>query len=355
MTQDTMKALVLHGIGDLRYEQVPVPKIAPGEVLVRVVAAGICGSDLPRVFEHGAYHYPLIPGHEFSGVVVKCGHGVEFPIGMSVVVKPLIPCGRCDFCRIGAFAQCVAYDYLGSRRDGGFAEYVAVPAENLVPLPAGLSLCEAALTEPVAVALHALQQGDVHPGDSVAILGCGPIGMILAQWARIRGAGRIMLIDVDSPRLAMAQKLWLGDTCDARQQDPVDWVMGLTGGRGADLVIEAAGVPRTVAQSILMARPLGRVVVLGNPSGEVSLSRTTMSQILRKELTIKGSWNSRFVSLPVDEWQVAVSCLATRRVTVRELVSHRIPLAQGVQMFRRMFDHKVAYARVLLIMDEKSE
>ena len=197
MIPDTMQALVLHGIADLRLERVPVPAIRAGEVLVRVAAAGVCGSDIPRVYEHGAYHHPLIPGHEFSGVVAQVSDDTRHRVRERVTVKPLIPCRRCPYCETGALAQCVSYDYLGSRSDGAWAEYVRVPEANLVPLPEGLSIVAAALSEPAAVALHAMRQGHVAAGDTVAILGTGPIGMILAQWARVVGAGQVLLLDID--------------------------------------------------------------------------------------------------------------------------------------------------------------
>ena len=178
MAMETMQALVLHGIGDLRYERVPRPVPGSGEALVRVVAVGVCGSDLPRIFEHGTYRFPLIPGHEIAGVVEEVvGIALRRP-GERVTVKPLMPCGECAYCQVGDFAQCRSYDYLGSRSDGGFAEYVRAPQSNLVPVPEGVHMVDASLTEPAAVALHALRQGGVEPGDAVAILGTGPIGMM---------------------------------------------------------------------------------------------------------------------------------------------------------------------------------
>ncbi|MBM3190958.1 MAG: galactitol-1-phosphate 5-dehydrogenase, partial [Chloroflexi bacterium] len=138
-----MRALVLHAVGDLRLEEVPRPILRAGEALVRVAAVGVCGSDVPRVYEHGTYSFPLIPGHEASGVVEEVvGPGPRRP-GERVTIKPLIPCRVCPYCQIGAYGQCVAYDYIGSRRDGAFAEYVAAPQENLVPLPDGVSLLDA--------------------------------------------------------------------------------------------------------------------------------------------------------------------------------------------------------------------
>jgi len=273
-------------------------------------------------------------------------------VGDAVAIKPLIPCRQCAFCEIGAFGQCTDYDYIGSRRDGAMAEYVLAPVENLLRLPDGLDPLEAALCEPTAVALHAVRQGGVGAGDVVAILGSGPIGMLAAQWARILGAEEIILVDVDAAKLALARRMWLGRTVDSRQADPVAAVREIGRGLGADLVIEAAGVPATFDQALLMARPLGRVVILGNPSADVTLPVASVSQILRKELVIRGTWNSSFAHLPTDEWQVSLRYLADRRIDVKPLITHRLPLAQGVAALEMMRDRTEPYARVVLTNEE---
>ena len=349
MAERTMRALVLRAVGDLRHEVVPYPTIEDGWAIVRVAAAGVCGSDIPRVFQHGTSRFPLIPGHEFSGVVEEVvGPGPQEP-GTRVAVIPLIPCGHCSYCQIGAYGQCAHYDYLGSRRDGGFAEFVAVPQANLMPLPEGVDLIEAALTEPAAVALHAMRQGAPEAGDTVAILGTGPIGMILAQWAHILGAGRVLLVDVDERRLQLAARLGLGETCNARQNDPVAWAQAMSDGRGVDLAIEAAGVAATLDEALRIVRPLGRVVLMGNPAGDMVLPGATLSQVLRKQLTIRGTWNSYFADLPVHEWRIVLQMLAARRLELGPLISHRVPLAQGVAVLEMMRDQLEFCSRVLII------
>ena len=349
MSDQTMQALVLHAVGDLRLERVSCPTPAPGEALVRVAACGVCGSDVPRVFEHGTYSFPLIPGHEFAGIVVDAPEDSSVRPGARVAVKPLIPCGACPFCAIGALAQCRSYDYVGSRRDGAFAEYVAVPSANLVLVPEGVSMEEAALTEPAAVALHAVRQGGVQPGDRVAVLGAGPIGMLVAQWARIWGAGDVFLVDINEAKLDLVEKLDLGTPVNSREGDPVARIQKETGGLGPDLVVEAAGVPATLVQALWLARPLGRVVVMGNPAADVTLPQDVISQILRKELTIRGTWNSHMVALPVDEWTVALKMMAQGRLRIKPLISHRVPLTHGVQTLAMMRDRSEHYNRVVFI------
>jgi L-iditol 2-dehydrogenase len=348
---ESMNALVLHAVGDLRYEMVPAPELRPGWARVRVAAAGVCGSDVPRVFHHGTYRMPLIPGHELSGVIESLAPegDTKLQAGDRVVIFPLIPCRKCSYCEIGAYGQCVSYDYLGSRTDGGFADYVLAPLTNLLPVPDGVSLADAALTEPAAVALHALRQGEATIGDRVVVLGAGPIGMMISQWATLLGARQVMLVDIDARKLELAHSLGLGATFNAREGDPVEWVNQTTGGRGADLVIEAAGAPQTFEQALRMARPLGRVVMMGNPAGDVRLPQATVSQLLRKQLTIRGTWNSSFAAVPLNEWEVVLDMLAAGRLQVSPLISHRVPLAGGPAALRMMRDQSEFFNRVVIV------
>jgi len=180
-----MKAWNLYAPADLRYEEVPVPKIGPGEVLVKVQAVGVCGSDISRLMETGTYHFPTICGHEFAGEVVEVAPGVSnCKVGDRVTVIPLLPCGTCDFCRLGQYQLCDHYNYLGSRTDGAYAEYVKVWASNVLHLPPGVPFEAAAMTDPAAVALHAVRRLPLQPGQSVAVLGLGPIGLLAVQWAK---------------------------------------------------------------------------------------------------------------------------------------------------------------------------
>ena len=185
-----MEALVLYGVGDLRLEQIPVPHLGDSEVRVRIGFCGVCGSDIPRIFVKGTYNFPTVCGHEFAGIIDACGPSVT--ISLRVILSLCFPCfgvvpvQRCEH---GKYVQCHNYDYLGSRSDGAFAEYVVAPTENLIAVPSGVTLEEAAMTEPAAVALHAVRRANTSlAGKTVAIFGAGPIGVMTAQWARIMGA-----------------------------------------------------------------------------------------------------------------------------------------------------------------------
>ena len=179
MNNKMMNAAVLHAVGDLRYETVPMPEVGEDEVLLKIRACGVCGSDIPRVYTKGTYHFPTIPGHEFAGEIVASNDPAL--LGRRAAVFPLLPCHKCPPCKVGEFANCHNYDYYGSRRDGAFAEYLAVKKANLILAPDTLSYDCAAMCEPGAVARAAVRRMNVELGDLVVIYGAGPIGLIAAQ------------------------------------------------------------------------------------------------------------------------------------------------------------------------------
>ena len=190
-----MKAYVLEGIGQLVYKDVQIPQLGADEVLVEVMNAGICGSDIPRIFKTGTYHFPTVPGHEFAGIVRQAASkNNNYLIGKRVGVFPLMPCMKCEQCKKKAYEMCQSYNYLGSRTDGGFAEYAAVPAWNLIELPPKVSFEDAAMLEPAGVALHAIRQADMGEVGSAAVYGCGTIGTLVIQWLNAMGVKNLYAI-----------------------------------------------------------------------------------------------------------------------------------------------------------------
>lgn len=348
----TMKANVLHGVGDLRYEDVAMPTLKPGEVLVKVRACGICGSDVPRVFVNGTYHFPTVPGHEFAGEVVDAyDEKNKGLIGTRAAVFPLIPCMECNSCKQGKYEMCSHYNYLGSRCDGGFAQYVAAPVWNLAPIPEHLPFEQAAMCEPIAVALHALRQATLQLGDKVVIYGPGTIGGLIAQWCRANGATKVMLVGNHSSNFDTVKKLGFDLLCNSDETDAVAWVKEQTDGNGADLCFEAVGCGETFCSCLLSARPGGTVVAVGNPHGDYTLPRDTYWQILRKQLTVHGTWNSGFNASDKNDWLTAIDAMASGLINAHSLITHRFSLQDTIKGLELMRDHKEPFCKVMICID----
>jgi L-iditol 2-dehydrogenase len=350
---NTMKAAVLHAPNDLRVEQVPMPVAGPGEALVRVTACGVCGSDVPRVRTNGTYRFPTIPGHEMAGVVESIvpspGLAVPVRVGDAVSIVPLVPCGSCRFCEIGQFAQCERYDFLGSRSDGGFAQYLKAPVGNLVPLPTGVSGEAGALLEPVTVALHALRNLGVSWGETVAVLGMGAIGNFVAQWARVFGASRVFGIDVTEAKVAIARDVGLLDSFYAAGIDVPGTLNDLTGGAGVDVVFDASGSPAAFNQAIAGLRTFGRLGLLGRPGAGVSIDGQSYEKILRCQLTIRGTWSFELAAFPHHPWTEAAAALASGAIRSGPLVTHRVTLEEVPKAIEMMASGTQFYHKVLVL------
>ncbi|MDE0012812.1 MAG: galactitol-1-phosphate 5-dehydrogenase [Candidatus Poribacteria bacterium] len=346
-----MEALVLHGIGDLRLEKIPVPHLAEGEVRVRIGFCGVCGSDIPRIFVKGTYSFPTVCGHEFAGIVDACGPGVnDFAPGDAVAVFPLLWCGKCSACEQGKYVQCCDYDYLGSRSNGAFAEFVVAPRQNLIPVPQGVTLEEASMTEPAAVALHALRRIQTSlAGKTVAIFGAGPIGLMTAQWARIMGVAEIFLFDIIAEKLELAQRIGFDNIFNSATEDPIKIINARTDGKGAHACIEAAGVPATYRHALGSVGRGGSVVFLGNPDADVTLPAVLISQLMRREVSILGTWNSDYSAAGNDDdWRTVLQAIASGMLTLTPLITHKIPLADSSDMLHKMWDKSEFYAKVLI-------
>ena len=345
-----MKALVLENIGHLVYKEAPTPKPSKGEVLLHIRASGICGSDIARVYQKGAYSMPMILGHEFAGEIVEIGAEIDTAyIGKKATVFPLRACMACEACLSGEYAVCKNYNYYGSRCDGGFAEYCAIDARNLVFLDDSVPFELGALAEPATVALHALRRGKIEVGDFVGIAGAGPIGLMLASWANLCGAKHVTLWDIDSAKVDFAIKNGF-DAIDSKKMDPIDYAFTSTNGRGYDLSIEGAGVAPTLAQCILSAKPMGRVVTMGNPASDIALPQKTYWEILRRQLTVTGTWNSDFSSFRRNEWSLTVSALANGTLKIKPFITHRYSLSDGMLPFEMINSHTKFYNKVMYII-----
>ena len=332
-----MKAANLYAVNDLRYDEIEKPECADDEVLVEIKSCGICGSDIPRVFTKGTYHFPTVIGHEFSGVVVEDKTGKYD--GARVAVFPLLPCFECESCKNENYAACVDYDYYGSRRNGGMAEYIAVKRWNLVLLPDNISFDEGAMCEPISVGRHAVKKLGIKSGDNLLISGAGPIGIIAGQWAKSEGAKDVYYFDIDNRKIDFAKTLGFKEYNEEIK---------------IDCVIEGTGHSAALEKCLKAVKPFGRVVLMGNPAGEVTLSQNTYWYILRKELTVSGTWNSSYAEHNND-WKESIKAISEGVLNVKPLITHRFPLSECNKAFDMMKERKEFYNKVMLTMNRDKE
>jgi len=229
---EKMMAAVLCGDRDLQYKETEKPSPKAGEVLVRVRASGICGSDIPRVLHKGAHFFPIILGHEFSGEIAALGEGVEgFEIGDRVSGAPLKPCGKCRDCQKGNYSLCKHYSFIGSRENGSFAQYVCIPAQNAIKFDKSVSFEQGAMFEPSTVALHGVLLNECAGGEYVAVCGGGTIGLFTVQWAKIFGAKKVVVIDILDERLELAKKLGADEGFNSTDPDFAERIKAEAGGQ----------------------------------------------------------------------------------------------------------------------------
>lgn len=351
-----MKALVLESNRHLVYrEDHPLPE-APDErpaALVRVAACGICGSDIPRGFNGKAYFYPLVMGHEFSGVVEEPVPNGRFRKGDRVAVFPLIPknLDSDPANQTGNYAQSREYDYYGSRRDGAFCEYLRIPEWNLFPVPEHVDLLHASMTEPAAVALHGVRKMHLQAGCEAVVFGAGPIGNMTAQWLRIHGCSRVFVVDVEPRKLALAEEMGF-TAIHAGETDPVEAILAATNGTGVQYSVEACGLPITFLQALQAAGMFGEVVFMGNIAGEFKIGEKDFSAILRKELTIHGTWNSKITPAGIDDWSTVLRHL-DKDLLVAPLITDKLSLSEGPAIFDDLFHRRNYHNKVIFDLSAK--
>jgi L-iditol 2-dehydrogenase len=292
--QKKMRAVRLFAPGDVRCVETETPGlINPDDVIVQVKSCGVCGSDIQRVMVKGAYRHPITIGHEFSGTIVETGPGVKTPaVGDGVTVMPLIPCGKCEYCKIGNYVLCEDYTYYGSRIDGAMAQYIRVSAPNVLKLPPNVDYETGSMTDPAAVALHAVSKARILPGQTAVVFGLGPIGLFALQWLKLSGCGEVIAVDVYDEKLNIAADLGATLVIHGHKQDPVHEIRSATDGRGTDLAIDLAGNKVTQVQVIESVKKMGTVVYCGISYEDLSIPNSVLNMILRRELTLKGAWNS---------------------------------------------------------------
>ncbi|WP_131008377.1 galactitol-1-phosphate 5-dehydrogenase [Clostridioides difficile] len=346
-----MRASVLYNVGDVRYEMVDIPEITDTQVLVNVKYVGICGSDLPRSMVSGLSgntKYPLILGHEFSGEVVKIGEKVKhINVGDRVAVAPLVPCGKCDYCNEGNFGLCDDYNIIGTRVNGAFAEYVRVPKEHILKLPDTLDYETAAGIEPATIAYHGISKSNIRVGDSVVVLGCGPIGQFVIQWAKVFGASKIIAVDIFDEKLELSKLLGANYILNSKEVNVIKEIKKITNG-GADVVIETAGSRFTQEQSLFVAKKRGNIVFVGISHTELPLSADATECILRGELTLKGSWNSYTSPYPGRAWTATLDFMGKGDIIFKPMISHKIGLNEVGDFLSKMSKREINFNKILV-------
>lgn len=310
-----MKAAVLHGNDDIRYEEVQEPKISnENEVKIQVKVCGICQSDVPRVLAGTARYYPIILGHEFSGIVTEVGSNVtNVKIGDHVAGVPLVPCFTCDTCKQGNYSLCKNYSFIGSRQSGAYAEYVVVPDTNVIKIDKSIGFEQAALIETSTVALHAYQLVNYckEKAKNVAILGFGTIGAFATQWARILGAENIVVFGRNEERLKLALEIGATHIVNTTKENFQKTALEITGGKGFDYLFETAGSVDTIKYCFSLAANKADICMIGTPTKEVTFKWQEWELINRREFNLTGSWMSYSAPFPGIEWEKTIECLKT--------------------------------------------
>ena len=335
---EIMKAAVTHSPGEVKIETVPVPAYEPDQVLVKVAACGICGTDIHILSGHmrpmWPPYYPFIQGHEWAGTVTAIGSGARtsLEIGDRVIMEPTVGCKACATCIRGDYHLCEeaakpggGYKLLGHTADGAFSEYGVAPPNNLHNLPKSMGWEEAVIVNQVVIALHALSRGRVEPGDKVAVIGPGLLGLSVLQIAKALGASRTYITG-RGYRLEIAKELGVDVAIDVTKEDPVEAVMADTGGRGVDLAVECAGPPEAMRAAVGVVRRGGRVVLEGINGGQEVPFNT--DRIVLDEITVLGGRGSP------NCYPRAIQLMADGHIDTKKMLTHTYPLDEFTEAVR---------------------
>lgn len=342
----TMNALVLEAYNQFAYREFPRPEPGPHDVLVRVRATGICGSDIHGMDgSSGRRIPPLVMGHESAGVIEAVGESVSgWQPGDRVTFDSTVSCGVCHFCRRGEINLCDNRRVLGVstgvyRQHGAFADYVVVPQHILYRLPDDLPFEEAAFVEPVSIAVHAVERTPLSLNDTAVVVGAGMIGLLVIQVLRAAGCGKIIAVDLSPSRLALAEQLGADITLQSDAVDVVAAVQDATNGRGADASFEVVGITPTLQLAVNSVRKGGSVTLIGNIAPTAELP---MQAVVTRELTLYGSCASQ------GEYPACLDMMVRGQVNVKPLISHIAPLSEGARWFERLYNNNGDLLKVIL-------
>lgn len=347
---DTMKALVMRRYGHLSYEDVPRPRPGEGEVLIRLKACSVCGSDV-RGFDGstGRRRPPVIMGHEAAGVIAECGAGVRnYRAGDRVTFDSTVYCGRCEMCRAGKGNLCVRRQVLGVscdeyNRPGCFAEYVTVPEHILFRLPDNVSYVQAAMIEPLSVACHTAARTAIGPNDTVMVVGVGTIGLLTLQVVRGIGVKQLIAVDIDGSRLELARASGATHCVNSRDDDAPEQIRILSGG-GVSVAIDAAGIEATANLCIRSVRPDGRVILVGNLARHIDFP---LQDVVTRQISLFGSCAS------AGEYPRCLELIAGGKVEVDSMISKIVPLREGDAWMGRLYRREDGLSKLVFLCDDE--
>lgn len=341
-----MKSLLLTAYNHLEITDMPVPAVGAGDVLVRVEACGICGSDVHGLDgSTGRRIPPIVMGHEAAGTVEAVGSGVtRFAKGDRVTFDSTVYCGACPYCKAGQINLCDNREVIGVsegnyRRHGAFAEYVVIPDRIMYPLPADFPFEEAAMLEAVSVAMHGVKVTPVTGGETALVIGAGMIGLLTLQAAKAAGCARVFISDVDETRLKLARQVGADEVLHSSGAELLAEIKRLTNGRGVDVVLEAVGLNQTVGSAIDCVRKAGTVTLIGNVSPEVTLP---LQKVVVKQIKLQGSCASS------GEYPEAIELIAAGKITVKPLITAVASLEEGPRWFDRLHSREPNLMKIVL-------
>jgi len=348
-----MKAGVYYGPRDVRYEDVPDLALTGDyfDALIKVEAAGICGSDMHRY--NNAPGAPVqgnrVFGHELAGTVIEVGPNVTgIKVGDRVGVEPLVTCGACRYCKCGEYQICADLAHVGGKHSGGFAQYAKAPHKNLFKLPDHVPFDEASTLDCYSVAVHALRRVPVTIGDTVVVIGTGAIGICISQVAKAAGAAKVIIVGRRESALEVARNCGIADAFNSAKGDLTEYVMSQTGGMGADVAFEAVGGPggaSTMQQAIDVLRPMGTVGCVANPN----IAEINFRNMYRKELSMKfvqsfSAWGPR------PEFEIALRMMAEGRINAKHMITHHLSLKDVSAGFEAMRDRNASGACKVVLL-----
>lgn len=318
----TMKEIVIPQNNQLEIRETDIPACGDNDVLVKVLYSGLCGSDIPRIFHHGAHFYPVRLGHEFSARVVATGSNVStVKEGDHICCVPLIPNFSAPECQRGFYSLGKGYSFVGSRLPGGNAQYVTMPESSCFLLPEGVTPLQGAFFEPVTVGVHPILMAGGCQDKNVIVLGVGTIGLLAMQSAKALGAKSVTAVDINHARLDLAKRLGADHVINVSEENALEEAAFLADIHFDQLILETAGTPQTVKLALKIAGPRAQVALIGTLHKDLSMTYAEYEQILRKELLVFGSWMNYSAPFPGDEWRLTIDMFRNGQIQIDPLIN----------------------------------